>query len=125
MLERVSAARPEARLNGFVLQAMISRPGAVELLVGLIDDPIYLEEPYIFSVNFALDVHTQLTYFPCTVVEGENITREVPHALPGEHPYLTDWIAQFGVPLDAARGRRETLYPEYQQKLRSAQAASK
>jgi acetyltransferase len=41
MLERVSAARPEARLDGFLLQAMISRPGAVELLVGLIDDPVF------------------------------------------------------------------------------------
>jgi acetyltransferase len=41
MLERVSAARPEARLDGFVLQPMISRPGAVELLVGLIDDPVF------------------------------------------------------------------------------------
>jgi acetyltransferase len=41
MLERVSAACPEARLDGFVLQPMISRPGAVELLVGLIDDPVF------------------------------------------------------------------------------------
>jgi acetyltransferase len=41
MLERVSAARPESRLDGFVLQPMISRPGAVELFVGLIDDPVF------------------------------------------------------------------------------------
>jgi acetyltransferase len=41
MLERVSAARPKARLDGFVLQPMISRPGAVELLVGLVDDPTF------------------------------------------------------------------------------------
>ncbi|MBV8507063.1 MAG: GNAT family N-acetyltransferase [Alphaproteobacteria bacterium] len=41
MLEGVRAARPEARLDGFVLQPMISRPGAVELLVGLIDDPVF------------------------------------------------------------------------------------
>jgi acetyltransferase len=41
MLEGVGTARPEARLDGFVLQPMISRPGAVELLVGLIDDPVF------------------------------------------------------------------------------------
>ena len=41
MLERVSVARPEARLDGFILQAMISRSGALELLVGLIDDPVF------------------------------------------------------------------------------------
>jgi hypothetical protein len=96
----------------------IIRHGDILTVVGLIDEPRYLEEPYIFSINYALNVHTQLTYFPCTVVEGENITREVPHALPGEHPYLTEWIAPFGIPLDAARGRRETLYPEYQLKIR-------
>lgn len=41
MLERVRKACPEARLDGFVLQPMISRPGAVELLVGLVEDPVF------------------------------------------------------------------------------------
>ena len=35
------AVRPEARLEGFLLQPTISRPEAVELLVGLIDDPVF------------------------------------------------------------------------------------
>ena len=41
MLERVKAARPDARLDGFLLQPMVSRPGAVELLVGLVEDPVF------------------------------------------------------------------------------------
>ena len=41
MLERVKAAHPEARLEGFLVQPMIRRPGAVELLVGLIDDATF------------------------------------------------------------------------------------
>jgi acetyltransferase len=41
MLGRIRAARPEARLDGFMLQPIISRPGALELLVGLIDDPVF------------------------------------------------------------------------------------
>ncbi len=41
MLKRARAVRPEARLDGLLLQPMISRPGAVELLVGLIDDPVF------------------------------------------------------------------------------------
>ena len=41
MLERVRKARPEARLDGFVLQPMISRPGAVELLIGIVEDPVF------------------------------------------------------------------------------------
>jgi acetyltransferase len=41
MLERVAAARPEARVDGFLLQRMVRRPGAVELLVGLVEDPVF------------------------------------------------------------------------------------
>ncbi|HYM01730.1 MAG TPA: bifunctional acetate--CoA ligase family protein/GNAT family N-acetyltransferase [Stellaceae bacterium] len=38
MLARVKAARPEARLDGFLVQRMVQRPGAVELIVGVTDD---------------------------------------------------------------------------------------
>lgn len=41
MLERVKVARPGARLDGFLIQPMIRRPGAVELLVGLVEDATF------------------------------------------------------------------------------------
>ena len=41
MLERVKTARPGARLDGFLVQPMVSRPGALELLVGLVEDPVF------------------------------------------------------------------------------------
>ena len=41
MLERVRAARPGARVDGLLVQPMIGRPGAVELLVGLVEDPVF------------------------------------------------------------------------------------
>jgi acetyltransferase len=41
MLERVKTACPGARLDGFLVQSMVSRPGAEELLVGLIEDPVF------------------------------------------------------------------------------------
>jgi acetyltransferase len=41
MLERVKMANPEAHLDGFLVQPMVSRPGAVELLVGLVEDPVF------------------------------------------------------------------------------------
>jgi acetyltransferase len=41
MLERVRTTCPGARLDGFLVQAMASRPGAVELLVGLTEDPLF------------------------------------------------------------------------------------
>jgi acetyltransferase len=41
MLERVRRACPGARLEGFLVQRMASRPGAVELLLGLVEDPVF------------------------------------------------------------------------------------
>ena len=41
MVERVKTARPEARLDGFLVQSMVRRSGAVELLVGLVEDPVF------------------------------------------------------------------------------------
>jgi acetyltransferase len=41
MIKRVQAARPRARLDGFLVQPMVSRPGAVELLAGLVEDRVF------------------------------------------------------------------------------------
>jgi acetyltransferase len=41
MIERVRASRPGARLEGFLLQPMVSRPGAVELLAGIVKDAVF------------------------------------------------------------------------------------
>ena len=41
MLARVVAARPGARIDGFVVQEMIRRPAALELIAGVVDDPLF------------------------------------------------------------------------------------
>lgn len=41
MLARVRAARPDARIEGFALQPMAQRPGAQELICGILDDPVF------------------------------------------------------------------------------------
>jgi acetyltransferase len=41
MLARVKAKRPEARISGVIVQAMVVRPKARELIVGLADDPTF------------------------------------------------------------------------------------
>jgi acetyltransferase len=41
MLARVRRARPAARIEGFLVQEMIARPGALELAVGLIDGGVF------------------------------------------------------------------------------------
>ena len=41
LLARVRAAQPQARIDGVVVQQMVCRPGAIELLVGLSEDPVF------------------------------------------------------------------------------------
>jgi acetyltransferase len=41
MAQRVHAARPEARIDGFTVQQMAVRPGACELIAGLATDPTF------------------------------------------------------------------------------------
>jgi acetyltransferase len=38
---RVRKAQPAARLDGFLVQQMVRRPGAIELLAGLAEDPVF------------------------------------------------------------------------------------
>jgi len=37
----------------------------------------------------------------------------VPHHLPGTNKWLTDAAKEFGIPEEALRGGRKTIYPEY------------
>ncbi len=41
LLARVRAAQPQARIEGILVQQMIRRPGAVELLAGISVDPVF------------------------------------------------------------------------------------
>lgn len=41
MLKRVAAARPNAQIDGFTVQAMVHRPDAQELIVGVATDPLF------------------------------------------------------------------------------------
>jgi len=41
MLARIKALRPQAKIDGFVVEPMIERPNAEELLCGLVQDPTF------------------------------------------------------------------------------------
>ena len=90
----------------------------------VIDDPVYLTEPFIRTTNFVFDPHQQIAPYPCQVVEEiERPQGIVPHHLPGTNPFLVEFPAKFGVPPDAARGGAETMYPEYRLKLKTMETA--
>jgi glyoxylase-like metal-dependent hydrolase (beta-lactamase superfamily II) len=87
----------------------------------VVDDPIYLTEPFIRTTNFVWDPHQQITPYPCQIVEEiDRPQGVVPHHLPGQNPFLSEFPAKFGVPVEAARGGAETMYPEYMLKMQTA-----
>ncbi|MBZ5579944.1 MAG: MBL fold metallo-hydrolase [Acidobacteriia bacterium] len=95
----------------------ITRHGDFLLVTMILTDPVWLEEPFIQTTNYELDPHTTLSYYPCTVSE-ENISKAVPHFLPGKNPNL----GADDIPAPAARGGSETIYPEYRKVLNGAVA---
>jgi glyoxylase-like metal-dependent hydrolase (beta-lactamase superfamily II) len=108
-------------------------------LVTAVDDPLYLEEPFVRSTDFRLDPRatTRLAefggfvnggdgegfgatdvFYKCAPTEEIAIERGVvPSFMPGANSSLDMFAKRHGVPLDAALGGSATLYPEYAQHL--------
>jgi len=90
--------------------------------VTILTDPVYLTEPLVKTQDFEMAARDPGNWlWPCEYVE--EITGrpkgEVPHFLPGENPFLKEFPQRWGIPEDAARGGAETMYPEYQKKLKT------
>jgi len=91
------------------------RHGNYLTLISIVNDPVYLTEPFIRTTNFDLDTEQKIDPFPCeSVVEVAHPDGYVPHHLPGTNPFLADFAAKYELPQEATRGGAETMYPEYQ-----------
>jgi hypothetical protein len=102
------------------------RHGNVLTLISWINDPVYLEEPFVRTTNWELDPRQQIAPYPCgIVVEVDRPQGTVPHHLPGTNPFLNEFPAKFNLPAEATRGGAETMYPEYQLKLQTMKKAAK
>ena len=96
--------------------------------VVIITDPVYLAEPMIRTTDFqiATEDNTNWTW-PCEYVEeiSGRARGEVPHYLPGENPYLKEFLDRTKTPRAGAMGGPETIYPEYGKQLKASTAVSK
>ena len=101
------------------------RHGNMFTHVSIVTDPVYLTEPLIKTQDFNQVIpEGQNWVYPCSsVVEIERPRGAVPHYLPGENPFLHEYADKFKIPLEAVLGGAETMYPEYQAKLRAVAAA--
>ena len=86
-------------------------------------DPVYLAEPLVKSEEFvrsARELPAQTWLWVCEpVVEIATQTEgDVPAYLPGEHPFVDEFGRRHHLPEFAGRGGPETMYPEFQARLR-------
>ncbi len=103
-----------------VVTTYFLRHGDYLTVAVLISDPAYLTEPFIRTTDFVSAPQQQLAPYPCEVVdEIDRPLGFVPNHLPGTNPFLDEFPAEYGIPPEAARGGAETMYPDYQIKLKT------
>ena len=98
------------------------RHGNVLTVVSIVDDPIYLEEPFIRTTNWVLNPGMEIRRTQFDVVEevAGRQKGEVPHYLPGSPgalQKLKEFASRHGLPPAAARGGAGSTYPEYQRTM--------
>lgn len=85
----------------------------------IVDDPIYLEEPFIRNRNFTYSIDTQIGTYPCeSVIEIVHKPGYIPHHLPGQNPDLFEFADTYNIPYQSTMGGAETMYPEYRKVAR-------
>jgi len=103
----------------YTMTEFLTRHGDILTIVTVIDDPIYLDEPYMDSTTYTYDPSSSVNFETCNgtafAESGGTDRHHVPHFLPGSNTdALNEWLKKDDqVPKDAARGGVKTLYPEY------------
>ena len=92
-------------------------------LISVAEDPVYLTEPLVRSESWVWNPYQVFQpiagYGAC--LPHPEIPRPagwVPHHLPGTNTVIREFPDEYGVPFEATRGGAETMYPEYQKKLK-------
>jgi len=113
----------------YTMTDFITRHGDILTVVTVIDDPVYLDEPYIQSTTYTADLTGTTATENCNGSEftenGGTDRHWVPHFLPGQNTALTEWLKnEPWVPEVASRGGLETVYPEYAATLNGSKKVS-
>ncbi len=102
----------------YTMTEYITRHGEILTIVTVVDDPIYMDEPYIQSTTYVIDPTGSTATETCDASSfaqnGGTDRHWVPHFLPGQNTALTEWLkVEDWVPEAPTRGGVKTMYPEY------------
>jgi hypothetical protein len=100
----------------------LTRHDEILTIVTSVDDPIYMDEPYIESTTYTYDTTSTVATETCNAssfAENGGTDRHwVPHFLPGQNTALGEWLkAADWIPVEPTRGGVKTIYPEYRATL--------
>jgi glyoxylase-like metal-dependent hydrolase (beta-lactamase superfamily II) len=102
----------------YTMTEFITRHDDILTVVVVVDDPIYLDEPFVLSVTSTYDPMGGPGMENCTgssfAENGGTDRHWVPHFLPGQNSGIGEFLKdQPWIPFDPIRGGVKTLYPEY------------
>jgi glyoxylase-like metal-dependent hydrolase (beta-lactamase superfamily II) len=83
--------------------------------VSILEDPVYLTEPFVRTTNWVFAPEQRIEAYPCDIVT-EVVGHElgyVPHYLPGTNTMLNDFGRKHNVSQEAANGGAHTALPEF------------
>jgi glyoxylase-like metal-dependent hydrolase (beta-lactamase superfamily II) len=109
----------------YTMTEYITRHDNILTIITYMDDPLYLDEPYVQSTTYYYDpvatVATETCNGSAFAENGGTDRHWVPHFLPGKNTAWTEWLKnEKWVPEQAVRGGVKTLYPEYRSTLNGA-----
>lgn len=110
--------------NQATFTMFITRHENLLTITGVVHDPVYLDGPYIRPRTFKLNpAANQNEVFvrcsPAEIVEGISDGYHSATHLPGKNPALLYMQRNYNIPLEAAQGGAQTIYPDYRNKLKS------
>ncbi|HEX4023354.1 MAG TPA: hypothetical protein VHX52_01420 [Steroidobacteraceae bacterium] len=109
--------------NQETLRLFITRHGDELMAMGIISDPVYLEAPWVVAKTFTLNdrgsadepiLHCPPAEVVAGLSDGYHSATELPGDIPGMKQYMPK---HYNIPLDAAMGGAQTMYPDFRKKL--------
>jgi hypothetical protein len=95
------------------------RHGDMLTLALVLEDPVYLSEPYFITRSYLLTPQMVNSAGPPCIPGDEGVEAgTVPHYLPGKNPFLDEMPKIYNIPLAAAMGGAETMYPAFRDKIK-------